>query len=495
VHQSITKAARWIKRASTFSQAEGTSPYEKDRRKIGDCTTDSLTQNDGCSSIKSGAASKVIGSSLCSKSALRVQYDDVSFSSEERVFLQTTGHELVRMSEKLQKDLLQLDLQAPLPPGKTNWEVIQEVHELLKAVLTLLESIVGEVSDKFECYKTSTSCNFHAIYHDEDNEDTDLYEALCQSFDNVSSEGTEHCLQAINLVANCIDESQEMTDFAPKFLLQVALDFVNTYSRIDRAQESMIMKKKSAVYAIEWSLEQEGKRVNHVWKLIETVNGYVIASQSRVLQLASVQSNEIGTYKEQTSKLESHLQQSWTWSNRISKSAAVLCSTKKNDVFVYLLGTFLQATEELCHCQNLVWSSVEGKRKRLVCSGVCSFHKRLLHCLAGLFCNAEEVVAELKKSGLISDCEFPQISVAADNLSQVLTLLLSTVPEHIGMSIPHSRLLTEAAMKSGNHLIPLTKEYLEIVLSIVLKVCLYAFLPARLSVSRILLRVMALETV
>jgi len=415
------------------------------------------------------SASNVDGSESCWGE--RVSFEDevdlcgnVGNCLDISVSALTTPHELLRTSKDLEKALLQLDLQAPLPQQKTNWEVIREVHVLLKVVLTILEATVNEVSPKFESYSISTNPNGDAQCYPEDSEDNDLYEDLRRSFEEVSNTASKRCFQALQLVANFIDECQDITELAPASLLPAALVFINTYGRIYQVQTKMNVKKRGDETVADWRKEQEQRGVEHFWKPIETVSRCVITVQKRVLQSALAQPLGTATHKEKTSNLESHLQQSWTWFNRLAKRVGVLCPSRKQSLFVDLLERFIETTVKLAQYQKLLpILRHDDNRKAQLTAAASSCQRMLLQSLMQLFKRVEEAGLKLRKEEFATVFDFAQIADASQIYSITLTLLLSAVAELRGTTISQSHHFSETLQKYGTELMCFAKPCVEVI--------------------------------
>lgn len=386
-----------------------------------------------------------------------------------KVFVPTAPLELIRTSKKWQRDLEQLDLEDPLPSGKTNWATIREVHVILKRVLTILEATVNDVSNKYELCRSSTNLNSDDDdeYYLEESNDIDLYERLYNSFEEVSSVALERCFQALNLIANCIVESQDITEYAPIPLRNASLDLVDIYNRIWRVQEILIFSKERTIESTRRNAQEE-KAFKCACGLIEAVSGYVISIQSQALHSGFMQQDEAETPKEETSVLEC-LQQSWIWLNKLSKQVAVSCPRKKQKLFVYLLETFINAAGELSQHQKLLSFLYDENCKDHMATA-CSCQKILLHSLMQLFKNAKKAGLEFKKEGLVAAFDFAQNTDASRMSSITLTLLLSLISEQGGTTILESKHFSETLQRSREELMYFAQPCMAVIERLVIEV-------------------------
>eukprot|EP00210_Caulerpa_lentillifera_P005419 g5181.t1 len=327
-------------------------------------------------------------------------------------FISMTHHGLVELSEQAANDLLAVDLCSRLTENKiARQHFFHDMYLLIANAVLILENIINEIDDE-RSWSMESGTHFSSMFlqpQHQHNTGNSTSEALVKAFVKLSGAASQYCSQLMCIVANQINEYENVTDCASVLLQQITSSLFKMCSRIKKAEESFVVKKRSAVCVISWYSIQEKNRAESVMKLIEAVNSYTLTVQDKFLDLG------FGNYKEglsgeNRSNLDTGCQRSWTWLKDLSGKAIVLCPYKAKEVYICLLNTFNTATERLWSYHQVLHIDDRIKSKTIE-SNVEWFgrYKTLVDYLTKLKSKAQELESYLENCDSISIQDRTQI--------------------------------------------------------------------------------------
>eukprot|EP00210_Caulerpa_lentillifera_P005396 g5158.t1 len=379
-----------------------------------------------------------------------------------------TRMDLLRISQKVLSDFTSADLQTGSKNYKTSWKCIQELHLLIGNAVPLLENIINEVGDELRHSESGTNHTQLVQYQQECNDRNNTNKALFDTFEKLSSIASQYCTQVMILAANHLDEYEDITECAAVLVLSISLNLMKMYIRINKVEESFIIKKKGAICVISWYFIQEKNRAESVSMLMKAVNSYTVRIQDTFLQLGFGNYKK-GVSRENRTNLDIDCQHSWTWLKELSRKAVVLCASKRRDVLICLIDTCIEVTERFSDTTQVlcIQDRIRGKTE-LTEEQTFSRQNTILHFLIPLLDNVEEIKSDLEKSGLISVEELPQISEASTKFGNLSNLLKTTFQKASDSAHGHSFFSSAIRSDCGTLAVKLVKNFFKI-----LMICLF----------------------
>eukprot|EP00210_Caulerpa_lentillifera_P005417 g5179.t1 len=378
-----------------------------------------------------------------------------------------TRPELLRISQKVLNDFTSADLQTGAKNYKTSWKCIQEGHLLIGNAIPLLENIINEVGD--ELRHSESECNHTELvqYRQECDDRNNTNKALFDTFEKLSGIASQYCTQVMILVANHLDEYEDITECAAVLVLSISLNLMKMYIRINKAEESFIIKKRGAICVISWYFIQEKNRAESVSMLMKAVNSYTVRVQDRFLQLG------FGNYKkgvstENRTNLDINCQHLWAWLKELSRKAVVLCASKRKDVLFCLISTCIEVTERFSDTTEMLFiqDRIRGKME-LTEDQIFTRQTTILRFLIPLLDNPEEIKSDLEKSGFLPVEELPQISEASTKFRNISNLLKTTFRKAGDLASSHSFFPSAIRPDCSTLAVKLVKNFFKI-----LRICL-----------------------